>query len=184
MKVHFAIAVLLAVLTSNVLGGDKNCRCRCFHGKAPPELAAKSGHWMNGHGPATLTDLKGKVVWLQFNFWENCTPMRHHLVKWHEKYADKGLVIIEIDGGTFESLSDAAQHVAQSGVKHRVLWDDQNQNHEKYGIKAWPTAYLLNEDGKVIWQGNPALWVRRPKKHREMMNLIECHLTLIENMSD
>jgi hypothetical protein len=36
-------------------------------GKAPPELRADAGDWLSGT-PATLVALKGKAVWLQFNF--------------------------------------------------------------------------------------------------------------------
>lgn len=36
-------------------------------GKTPPELAADNEQWLAGQ-PVTLRSLKGKVVWLQFNF--------------------------------------------------------------------------------------------------------------------
>lgn len=36
-------------------------------GKVPPELQAAADHWL-GSPPTTLAALKGKVVWLQFNF--------------------------------------------------------------------------------------------------------------------
>ena len=36
-------------------------------GKTPPELVAADADWLAGP-PVTLARLKGKVVWLQFNF--------------------------------------------------------------------------------------------------------------------
>lgn len=36
-------------------------------GKAPPELRATAGDWLAGP-PTTFAALKGRVVWLQFNF--------------------------------------------------------------------------------------------------------------------
>lgn len=36
-------------------------------GKVPPELRAADADWLAGP-PTTLAALKGKVVWLQFNF--------------------------------------------------------------------------------------------------------------------
>ena len=36
-------------------------------GKTPPELVAEKGDWLAGP-PASLARLKGKVVWLQFNY--------------------------------------------------------------------------------------------------------------------
>jgi hypothetical protein len=37
-------------------------------GKAPPELVAEPNHWLGKAAPVTLAQLKGQVVWLQFNF--------------------------------------------------------------------------------------------------------------------
>lgn len=36
-------------------------------GQPPPELVGAGEHWLAGP-PVTLAGLKGKVVWLQFNF--------------------------------------------------------------------------------------------------------------------
>lgn len=36
-------------------------------GQAPPELVGEADHWLAGP-PARFATLKGKVVWLQFNF--------------------------------------------------------------------------------------------------------------------
>lgn len=36
-------------------------------GKAPPELVVRESDWLAGP-PTTFAALKGKVVWLQFNF--------------------------------------------------------------------------------------------------------------------
>jgi hypothetical protein len=38
-----------------------------FRGQAPPELVGEADHWLAGP-PARFAALKGKVVWLQFNF--------------------------------------------------------------------------------------------------------------------
>jgi hypothetical protein len=39
-----------------------------YLGKIPPEIVADEGHWLGTARPVTLAELKGKVVWLQFNF--------------------------------------------------------------------------------------------------------------------
>ena len=41
---------------------------KSFLGKAPPEIVAEDNHWLGTQPPVTLAALKGKVVWLQFNF--------------------------------------------------------------------------------------------------------------------
>lgn len=39
-----------------------------IRGRVPPELVFSPRHWINGVRGMTLEDLRGKVVWLQFNF--------------------------------------------------------------------------------------------------------------------
>jgi len=39
-----------------------------YLGKQPPELLSQKKHWLGWDRQVTLAKLKGKVVWLQFNF--------------------------------------------------------------------------------------------------------------------
>lgn len=39
-----------------------------YVGKEPPELTSRKDHWLGWQVLVTLNDLKGRVVWLQFNF--------------------------------------------------------------------------------------------------------------------
>ena len=39
-----------------------------YLGKAPPELVSQRHHWLGWGEMVTLDELKGEVVWLQFNF--------------------------------------------------------------------------------------------------------------------
>lgn len=39
-----------------------------FLGESPPELVSEKEHWLGKSEPVTLASLKGKVIWLQFNF--------------------------------------------------------------------------------------------------------------------
>jgi hypothetical protein len=107
--------------------------------------------------------------------------MRRHLVRWHDKYADRGLAIIEIDGGTFEALAPARESVQRQQVKHLVMWDLDRQNTYRYGVEAWPTAYLIGRDGRVVWEGNPARVVDRPEDLAELFALIEAELGMSES---
>ena len=62
-------------------------------------------------------------------------------------------------------------------LKHPVLWDSENRNTREYGITAWPFAYLIGKDGKVFWEGNPARWIQRPDRVKEMHALIKRKLS-------
>jgi hypothetical protein len=72
--------------------------------------------------------------------------------------------------------------VEGKNLSHPVLWDEVCRNTKAYGISAWPYVYLIGTDGKVIWEGNPARWLRRPEKANEMRMLIE--RKLFEENSD
>ncbi len=47
--------------------GQKHDR-HSFLGKVPPEIVSERDHWIGAREPLTLAKLKGRVVWLHFNF--------------------------------------------------------------------------------------------------------------------
>jgi hypothetical protein len=59
-----ALAVGLMLAT---LAPDRDVLRKSLLGRVPPELVAAERDWLAGP-PATIAGLKGKVVWLQFNF--------------------------------------------------------------------------------------------------------------------
>jgi hypothetical protein len=81
---------------------------------------------------------------------------RRHLVKWENEFAKCGLVFVEISGGKEAEFDISQRRLSKWGVGHSVLWDKDNKNIKAYEIKTWPTAFLIDVDGKVFWQGNPA----------------------------
>ncbi len=109
--------------------------------------------------------------------------MRDHLVRWHDKYQNDGLVIIEVDGGKYEKLDVVTQAIRDKRVEFPVLWDEQCQNTERYGVRAWPVAYLIGVDGKVIWEGNPARVINRKKPRQQLVGLLENELSKVKSKS-
>ena len=73
---HSIILCGITVLLSGCVGdGQRGARAEFrrgdsgfFKGQMPPELVSSPRHWVNTSGGVTLDDLRGKVVWLQFNF--------------------------------------------------------------------------------------------------------------------
>ena len=60
-----------AVVLTFILGHSGRAdpyRFTSFQGRTPPELIGKSAHWINSKKALTLKDLRGRPVWLQFNF--------------------------------------------------------------------------------------------------------------------
>ena len=70
--------------------------------KKAPEFEKVTGY-INTK-PISLSDLKGKVVLVDFWTYSciNCIRTIPYLVDWNEKYADKGLVIVGVHAPEFE----------------------------------------------------------------------------------
>ena len=79
--------------------------------------------------------------------------MSPHLVKWHEKYSSEGLTVIEIIDGSIDPLDRVRQHVRSSRVPFAVLHDADSISTTLYGVQSFPTSYLINRAGDVVWEG-------------------------------
>ena len=81
--------------------------------------------------------------------------MEPQLVSWHEKWSKQGLVIIEIDNGAIDSLDEVETHVADRNIPFTVLHDKGGAVCDRYSVRAYPSAYLIDKGGTVIWEGHP-----------------------------
>jgi peroxiredoxin len=81
--------------------------------------------------------------------------MKPHLVRWHSSYAEKGLVIVDVDDGTQDTLEDLKTEVEHEKFPFAVLWDKEGKIIETYKVQGYPAAYLVGVDGNVIWEGHP-----------------------------
>jgi thiol-disulfide isomerase/thioredoxin len=146
-------------------------RIKLLEGKPAPELAGIVG-WKGT--PVTLAELRGKYVLLEFTgHW--CGPCMHsmpEMFELHERFKDKGLVIIavhvDIDGevDTAEKLDEkmaphrkniwkgkdipfsvalvSGKEVAEGEQRSRGLAAQQ------YGVTGYPTTILIDREGKVV----------------------------------
>ena len=116
-----------------------------------PSLAA--GTWSNSR-PLTREILRGHVVLI--DFWDyacvNCIRTLPYLRSWHERYADKGLLIIGIHTPEFQFAQLQGQvemAIAAHQIQYPVLLDNQYENWSRFANKAWPTKYLIDTDGYI-----------------------------------
>ena len=58
----------MAVFTTHEYALAQKHNRNSYLGKSPPEIVSESHHWIGASEPLTLEKLKGKVVWLHFNF--------------------------------------------------------------------------------------------------------------------
>ncbi len=99
-----------------------------------------------------LSDFKGKLVLIDF-FYKKCTPCRLALPilqSLHEKYYDKGLRIIGIDPYGAEIKDDYKNFLSKQGINYTVLLGGMDVAND-YNVIGYPTIYLINKDGKIIF---------------------------------
>jgi thiol-disulfide isomerase/thioredoxin len=118
-----------------------------FEQKIPSEdfeLALLSG------GRTSLGEHQGKVVFL--NFWATwCPPCREEMPSMQALYdelADDGLEILAVN--VLESEETAAAFIEEQGFTYPVLMDTNGRVMMRYGVRAYPTTYLIDREGYVI----------------------------------
>jgi cytochrome c biogenesis protein CcmG, thiol:disulfide interchange protein DsbE len=120
-------------------------------GPAPDfQLTLFDGYAGNaGKNPVNLSDLKGKVVVL--NFWASwCIPCAQEaadLQATYEKYKDKDVVFLGVDWTDIEG--DALNYLKRFGITYANGPDLQTRIGPRYHITGVPETYVIDRDGNV-----------------------------------
>ncbi len=121
-----------------------------------PELVGKGG-WLNtGDKTLTLSDLRGRIVVL--DFWTfccvNCLHVLDELRELEERHRDT-VVIIGVHSPKFvheaehQAVVDAVERYE---VEHPVLDDPELATWKQYAVRAWPTLVVIDPEGYVVAQ--------------------------------
>jgi cytochrome c biogenesis protein CcdA/thiol-disulfide isomerase/thioredoxin len=121
------------------------------YGVAPPLHAG--GAWINSP-PLTLTQLRGKVVLIDFWTYSciNCLRTLPHLKAWYAAYHSKGLVIIGVHTPEFafeHVTSNVRAAVKRLGIAYPVMQDNDYKTWDNYANQYWPAEYLIDRTGHV-----------------------------------
>lgn len=72
-------------------------------------------------------------------------------MKFHETYKDQGLVIVAVlREDNRQNKASIEQFVKDKGIPYLVAIDRGGQTMQAYGIKGYPSSYLVGVDGQVI----------------------------------
>ncbi|MBI4080553.1 MAG: cytochrome c biogenesis protein DipZ [Candidatus Levybacteria bacterium] len=125
-------------------------------GPAAPELIP-GGVWFNlpaGRQALNLSELRGRVVIVDFWTYSciNCQRTMPYLRAWHEKYKDKGLVIIGVHAPEFEfekNAENVAQAIKDFKLTYPIVQDNDFATWRAYNNSYWPAKYFIDKDGYV-----------------------------------
>jgi len=81
--------------------------------------------------------------------------MAPHLDRWDSQFRDKGLRVIEVELGLATPLPALEAYLAQKGIAYPVLHDGDGSVTRRFGVEAFPTAFLVSRIGRVVWHGFP-----------------------------
>ena len=98
-----------------------------------------------------LASFKGKVVLIDF-FYKSCRPCCSALPvlqRLHEKYRDRGFVMIGIDPYDDPEKDAMADFLSKRGISYTVLFSDHDLA-EKYRVGAYPTLFFLDRKGRIV----------------------------------
>lgn len=138
---HLSIAAALA-LTANA-------------GATPAPEFKGIDKWLNS-APLTIEGLRGKVVLV--DFWTytciNCIRTLPHVVKWHQAYKDKGLVVVGVHTPEYafeRKTSNVQDALKRFGITFPVAQDNRYDTWDAYSNRYWPAFYLINKQGRIVY---------------------------------
>ena len=152
MKFIFIFAILFIFTSCNRNNKDGLMNYQEYKGNAPS--FPQELEWLNIDGKLQITDLRGKVVLL--DFWTYCCINCMHIIpdlkKLEAKYPNE-LVVIGVHSAKFaaeKETENIRQAVLRYGIEHPVVNDHKFQIWTKYGARAWPTVILINPIGDIV----------------------------------
>lgn len=138
--------------------------------------------WINTNSQLRLSDLKGKLVLL--DFWTycciNCMHVLPVLDEVEKKY-DKQIVVVGVHTAKFETEKDTEnirEAIQRYEIRHPVINDPNHLLWDKLQIRSWPTLVLLDPQGNAIWANAGEI------EFRDLDNVLQRAVTYYEQRKE
>lgn len=124
-------------------------------GEAAPSIQVDRWHNLpKGMKEVEQSHLKGKIVIVEF--WATwCGPCRAsipHLIEVQNKYKSKGVILLAISDEPDRTVTE----FMKSTKMPYVVGTGGDAARNAYQVKAFPTTFLVDGEGKIAWVGHPA----------------------------
>ena len=123
--------------------------------RAPRIRGEGVNEWINTE-ELTFEGLQEQNKVVLVDFWTytciNCIRTLPYLKQWHDKYADRGLVIIGFHTPEFDfekSLDNVKEAVEGFEIEYPVVQDNNYWNWSAFNNRYWPAKYLIDTDGYI-----------------------------------
>jgi peroxiredoxin len=136
---------MLTTLLAATLGATLSVQV----GDAAPPISA--GGWLN----ATDPQLPGKPMLVEFwgTWCGPCVAAMPHVQDLWTRYRDQGLAMAAI---SYEEPAVMTPFLEQHGYTMPVGSDPTRACIDAFGIESWPTTFVIDRAGKVIYRGFPS----------------------------
>lgn len=109
--------------------------------------------WINSK-PLTNEALKGKVTLIDFWTYSciNCIRTQPYLRGWYDTYKNSDFQVIGMHAPEFafeKVRSNVEQATKQANLKYPIALDNDFTTWNNYGVRFWPSAFLIDAEGKV-----------------------------------
>jgi thiol-disulfide isomerase/thioredoxin len=103
-----------------------------------------------------MKQLRGKVILVDFWTYDciNCINTLSHVVRWHDKYKDKGLVVIGVHTPEYafeRKTENVRTALKRFDIRYPVAQDNRYATWNAYNNRYWPAFYLVNKKGQVVY---------------------------------
>ena len=113
----------------------------------------KSATWLNSD-TLDWNSLRGQVVVV--DFWTfgcyNCKNTLPYFKKWDDTYRAQGLVILGVHTPELSyerDVENVRRAVKEYQIKYPVAIDGDFANWNRYGVRAWPTWFIVDKEGYI-----------------------------------
>lgn len=119
-----------------------------------PDLSSATG-WLNSE-PLNLLNLQGKVGLVHFWTYSSIQSiqMSEWLTKLHNRYSEKGLMVIGVHTPqyNFERVQAGVEAaVKRYNLPYAIALDNNYKIWQAYGNTFWPTTYLVDKEGNLAF---------------------------------